>query len=360
MSGPDRLNSTLVGTIAAIALSGGLAYTQGDIKPINDLPNPYEAQMNWGTMPAGRTWGATSALAVDNDGKSIWVFERCGKNSCDGSDLPTVLKFDENGKLLKSFGAGMFIFPHSIHVDRDGSVWVVDAGGNKEGTKGHVVVKFSPEGKVLMTLGKPGQKGNGPDTFNEPNAVVVAPNGDIFVGDGHSGQNVQDPTVNARIVKFDKNGKFIKAWGKWGSAPGDFKTPHALAFDSKGRLFVADRGNVRIQIFDQDGTFLDQWKQFSRVSGIAIAKDDTLYAIDSESSPRSNPGWMKGLRIGSAKDGKVQFFIPGHKTDKPSPGNDGSAMGEGVAVDAAGNIFGGEVHLYGVTKFVKKRGRATQ
>src|SRR5205807_10332395 len=134
------------------------------------------------------------------------------------------------------------------------NVWITDAQG-KDG-KGHQVIKFSPEGKVLLTLGKAGVTGDGADTFNQPSDVVVAPNGDIFVADGHGGNS------NARIVKFSKDGKFIKAWGKKGSAPGEFDTPHALAFDSKGRLFVADRANDRIQIFDQDGKFLDQWKQF--------------------------------------------------------------------------------------------------
>ena len=142
--------------------------------------------------------------------------------------------------------------------------------------KGHQVFKFSPDGKVLMTLGKAGVAGNGPDEFNAPSAVLVAPNGDIFVADGHGRE------TNARIVKFSKDGKFIKTWGKKGSAPGEFDIPHALAIDSQGRLFVGDRQNNRIQIFDQDGKFLDQWTQFSRPSGIFIDKHDVIYVADSE------------------------------------------------------------------------------
>ena len=152
--------------------------------------------------------------------------------------------------------------------------------------------KFSPDGKVLLTLGKAGVAGSGPDEFNAPSAVVTAPNGDIFVADGHGGN------TNARIVKFAKDGKFIKTWGKKGSGPGEFDTPHALAFDSQGRLFVGDRSNNRIQIFDQDGKFLDEWTQFSRPSGIFIDKNDIIYVADSESGIRAknHDGWKRGIR----------------------------------------------------------------
>jgi len=270
-----------------------------------------------------------------------------------------VLKFDASGKVVESFGAGMFIFPHGIHVDRDGNVWVTDARAatpeelkkfpDAKG-KGHQVVKFSPQGKVLLTLGKAGVAGDPPDYLNEPCDVITAPNGDIFVSDGHSGQNPQaPPNTVARIVKFSKDGKFIKTWGKLGSAPGEFRTPHALAFDSRGRLFVADRGNMRIQIFDQEGGFLEEWKQFSRVSGLHMDSGDVLYAIDSESNATNHPGWRKGVRIGSAKDGNVMFFIPGHQTDRPE-----GAAGEGVTVDADGNVYGAEVTVRGLTKYVKR------
>lgn len=304
-------------------------------------------------MPEGRTWGATSAVEIDPDGKSIWVAERCGANSCAGSNLPAVLKFDESGKLVKSFGSGMFAFPHGIHVDRQGNVWVTDgvppgaANQPAAAGKSHIVVKFSPEGKVLLTLGKAGVAGDGPDTFNQPSDVITAPNGDIFIADGHGGN------TNARIVKFDKTGKFIKTWGKKGTAPGDFDTPHGLAMDSKGRLFVADRNNNRIQIFDQDGKFLEEWKQFSRLSGIYI-RNDILYAADSESSARRNPGWKRGIRIGSVKDGKVTAFIPDPNPDPNSGPGAGTSAAEGVAADARGNIYGAEVGPRALKKYVKK------
>ncbi|MGH9196750.1 MAG: peptidyl-alpha-hydroxyglycine alpha-amidating lyase family protein, partial [Acidimicrobiia bacterium] len=285
------------------------------------------------------------------------VAERCGANSCAGSNLAVVLTFDPSGKLVTSFGAGMFIFPHGIHVDNAGNVWVTDAQGpdgkdpNRNG-KGHQVIKFSAQGKVLLTLGTAGVAGDPPDALNEPCDVVTAANGDIFVADGHSGQNASaTPDTVARIVKFSKEGKFIKTWGKWGSAAGEFKTPHGVALDSRGRLFVADRGNVRIQIFDQDGKFLEEWKQFSRTSGIFIDKNDALYAADSESNARSNPGWKRGIRIGSAKDGKVTAFIPDPEADPDKASTSGA---EGVAADNVGNLYAAEVRPRALKKYVKK------
>jgi sugar lactone lactonase YvrE len=360
--------------VAVLAMSGWRALAQATLPPVNDRPNPYQTVENYFKLPAGRTWGSTSAVEIDKDGRSIWVAERCGTNSCADpatgkmSPLDPVLKFDASGKLVKSFGAGMIAFAHGIHVDRDGNIWVTDASDNRPrpsrgaaaGTPppappaklvGHQVIKFSPDGKVLMTIGKAGVAGDPPEALTEPNDVVVAPNGDIFVAEGHAGQNANaPPDTVARISKFTKDGKFIKSFGKLGSAPGEFRTPHSLAFDSRGRLFVADRGNVRLQIFDQDGKFLDDWKQFSRLSGIFIDKNDMLYGVDSESSETSHPGgWKRGMRIGSAKDGKVLYFIPDPETNAT-----GTSAAEGVAVDAQGNVYGAEVGPKAVKKYVKK------
>jgi sugar lactone lactonase YvrE len=334
--------------ITVVVLSLGSAFAQA---PANSQPNPYRTVENFFKLPEARMWGSTSAVDVDRDGNGIWVAERCGANSCAGKMDPPILKFDASGKLVKSFGEGMFIFPHGISVDKNGNVWVTDGQG-RDG-KGQQVFEFSPDGKVLMTLGKAGVAGDGPDTFNQPDDVAIAPNGDIFVSDGHS------PGMgNARVVKFTKDGKFIKQWGKHGSGPGEFEVPHALAFDSRGRLFVGDRANNRIQIFDQDGNFIDQWKQFSRPSGIYIDKNDVLYVTDSESTDKMgygyNPGWKRGIRVGSAKDGSVTAFIP----DPLAPDADGklpaTSAAEGVAADDAGNIYGAEVGPKAVKKYVKK------
>ena len=194
-----------------------------------------------------------------------------------------------------------------------------------------------------MTLGEPGG-GVNPKYFFQPNDVIVAPTGEIFVSQGH-GQG------QSEVLKFSKDGAFIKRWGKTGTAPGEFDQPHALAFDSRGRLFVGDRNNNRIQIFDRDGNFLEQWTQFSRPSGIFIDKRDNLYVADSESGSvaRNHPGWKRGIRIGSVKDGKVLAFIP-----DPDENATGTSAAEGVAADAQGNIYGAEVGPRTLKRYVKK------
>jgi sugar lactone lactonase YvrE len=328
------------GLVAGAAFLWG----QADVPP-NSQPNPYRTASRWYQLPAGRIMGSTSAVGVAADGH-IWVAERCGANSCANSDVPPVLEFEPSGRLLHMFGAGMFMFPHGLTIDSEGNIWITDGQGQPG--KGHQVFKFSPQGKVLMTLGKAGIAGDGPDTFNQPNAVAIAPNGDIFVSDGHNAGR-----GNARVTKFSKDGKFIKQWGGHGSAPGQFEVPHTLAFDSRGRLFVGDRANNRIQIFDQDGRFLAEWKQFSRPSGIYIDRNDVMYVTDSESTDKEgyghNPGWKRGIRIGSARDGAVTAFIP-----DPSDGSAVTSDAEGVWADADGNVYGAEVGPKDVKKYVRK------
>jgi sugar lactone lactonase YvrE len=295
---------------------------------------------NYFKLPDGRKFGSTAGIDIDRDGRSVWVFERCGAASggtpCADSPVAPLLKFDASGALVKSFGAGLFISPHGIHVDRDGNVWATDGSG--KGAKGHQVFKFSPDGNVLLTLGTAGVTGETPTTFNQPSDVFVAQNGDIFVADGHGGNS------NARIVKFSKSGTFVKAWGKKGSGPGEFDAPHSLAMDSRGRLFVADRSNNRIQLFDQDGAFLAEWKQFGRPSGIYIDRNDVLYSADTQSDEKTNPGFKRGIRIGSAKDGKVTALVPDSDPD---------GTGEGIAADTGGNLFGSLTARQAVKRYVK-------
>jgi sugar lactone lactonase YvrE len=199
-----------------------------------------------------------------------------------------------------------------------------------------------------MTLGV---AGGGRDTayFWQPNDVLVAPNGDVFVAEGHSSA----ATANARVLKFDRTGKLIKQWGKKGTGPGEFDQPHALAMDSQGRLFVGDRGNNRIQIFDQEGQLLDTWYQFSRPSGIFIDQNDVIYVADSESGSvsRARTDWKRGIRIGSAKDGTVTAFIPDPVETPPS-----TSAAEGVAVDRNGVIYGAEVGPRALKRYVRAGG----
>ncbi len=313
----------------------------------NGAPNPYQTIEGWAKLPEGRVWGATSAVYPANDGRHIWIAERCGTNLCAGSDLDPVMLFDPDGNVVKSFGSGMIVWPHGIFVDVDDNVWIADAVGYApvpEGV-GHTVMKFSRDGELLMRLGKEGVAGSGKDTFTKPSDVLVAPNGDIFVADGH------DAGGNNRIVKFSKDGVYLTEWGTTGSGVGEFQDPHALAMDSEGRLFVGDRGNSRIQIFDQDGNHLETWTQFGRPSGLYIDDNDVLYSADSESNARRNRGWKRGIRIGSAKDGFVTAFIPDPEPDQDNSGTSGA---EGVAVDAAGNIYGAEVGPRAVKKYVRR------
>tara|TARA_Y100001933_G_scaffold243928_1_gene273059 strand:+ start:165 stop:1193 length:1029 start_codon:yes stop_codon:yes gene_type:complete len=314
------------------------------------VDSPYLAYPGWGDLPDGREWGATSAIYPANDGRHMWVAERCGANLCVGSDVDPVLLFDLEGNLVRSFGAGLIAWPHGIFVDADDNVWIADAVGYAPVPDGwgHVVYKFSPEGELLMTLGRKGVAGDGKDTFRKPNDVVVAPDGTIFVADGHG--SGPDAPANNRIVKFAPDGTYLMEFGMPGGDDGELDEPHAIAMDSKGRLFVGDRANSRVQIFDQDGNHLDTWTQFGRPSGLYIDADDILYVADSESNARRNAGWKRGIRIGSVEDGFVDAFIP---DPEPNQDESGTSGAEGVAVDAEGNVYGAEVGPRQVVKYVR-------
>lgn len=304
----------------------------------NETPNPYNTVPGvWAELPNGRTWGATSTVYYAGDNK-IWAAERCGANgNClETPDIDPVFLIDtKTGKVLKSFGKNMIVWPHGIHVDHDGNVWIADARGDEERKKGHQVHKFSPDGELLMSLGEAGVAGRDKNIFNAPCDVVVAPNGDIFIADGHSANG------NNRIVKFNSKGEYLMEFGSTGAENGEIRVPHALAMDSQGRLFVADRTNSRLQIFDQEGNHIDTWTQFGRPSGLYIDKNDTLYSADSESNtgPQRNPGWYRGIRIGSAKTGFVHSFIPDPNTGAAR----GTSVAEGVTADEDGNVYGAEV-----------------
>jgi len=320
------------------------------------LPNPAPiVTRNWGQLPSGRKWGTTAGIDIDPTDGNVWAYERCGAGTagggpvdCDNTPLDPIFKFDrKTGAVLANFGKGVMVTPHGIMADKQGNVWIADFSGNKAGTKGHQVHKFSPKGEKLLSLGIAGQPGNADGQFNQPNDVVVGPDGSIYVADGHDAQGMI--TANAvaeglkrgatsRISKFSPDGKFIKSWGGIGLRHGEFRTPHALVFDSRGRLWVADRGNHRIEIFDQNGTYLESRYTFGRPSGLFI-KGDTVYVIDSESGPYNHPNWRDGVRIGPVDEDRVTGFIPPFERDDRV--YQGTA-GEGVAVDADGNVYAAE------------------
>ena len=357
---------TVVGSVALLGIAvqtqqrGGTVQTE-NIQPVNSGVNPYRVIRDWAQLTSEqRPWGGSNGVAIDRDGRSVWAVDRCSPGTtpgCLGSSGNPVHLFDESGREVRSFGAGMFVWPHGIHVDRDGNVWVADARAPSpedletfpgEGNKGSVVVKFSPDGQILMTLGTPGVRGNPPGALTDPTDVVTDPTtGDVYVAESHTA--VTDPNLIGRISVFDRRGRFLRSIGSSGTGPGEFRTPHAVELDSQGRLIVADRHNHRIQILTKEGAFIEEFANFSRASGLAIDASDIIYTADSESDAQRHPGWQRGIRIGSLTDGQVTVFIPAHMTPNAPDGN----MGEGIAIDAAGNIYTAEARLRGVTKYVR-------
>lgn len=300
---------------------------QTQVVPTNDLPNPYRRVEPWGDVPTGAYAERASFIGAEEgpDG-NLYVLHRCRANSCANRPESPVLKLDPAGRLLASWGAGMMDFPHGLAVDGEGSVWAADQ-------RTHQIYKWDSNGRLLMTIGERGVAGDPPARLSEPTDVEIAPNGDIFVTEGHSftrGAN--------RVSKFARDGSFLMSWGETGSGPGQFNVPHAVALDSRGRVFIADRANNRIQIFDQEGTFLEVWYQFGRPSGVAIDADDRIYVADSESWGTDNPGWKKGIRVGSARDGSVEFLI-----EDLEPTAIEHSGAEGLGVDSRGNVYGAVV-----------------
>jgi DNA-binding beta-propeller fold protein YncE len=364
-----RTAFTLIAALATIAAFSGAAGAQETQYPKpTELPNPYRLVAGWPTLPKnmnGGQWGEVIRVSVDSKGK-IWVFHRCfnvvppGSATCinRGVANPPILEFDPSGKLLKSFGAGLFAYPHGFTLDRDGNLWASDVNDqetvlgmsakNAEGVvMGQEVLKLSPEGKVLMTLGKEGVAGTGPDMFDRPTGVAIAPNGDIFVADGHY-PNKHD---TARVVKFSKDGHFIKSWGRKGGGPGEFDEPHDIFIGgSQNRVYVADRRNRRIQVADQEGNFIAAWKQFGQPSSVFVGKDDTIYVGASFPDPAAKKGELRGIVIGNAKDGSLKAFIPDPSDlDQVITGTSAS----GIAADDKGSIFAADVGTHNLRKYVK-------
>ena len=346
------------GTSAALSAAQRAAKVANPITG-EGLPNPApKVTRNWGQLPAGRKWGTSAGVDIDPIDGNVWAYERCGAGplggaagagvTCESNPVDPIFKFDRHsGAVLANFGKGVMVTPHGIHVDRQGNVWMADFAGNEAGTKGHQVHKFNPKGEKLLSLGIAGKPGNADGQFNQPNDVVVGPDGSVYVSDGHDGQGMTTNAAiaegikrgaTARISKFSPDGKFIKSWGKLGVRHGEFRTPHALVFDAKGRLWVADRGNHRLEIFDQEGNYLESRYMYGRISGIFI-KNNMVYAIDSESGPLNHANWRDGVRIGPLDEDRITAFVPPfEREDRVYQG----AAGEGVAVDADGNIYAAE------------------
>jgi hypothetical protein len=343
-----RWNMGILGILMmALGIVALKAYPAPTPKAMPDVlkdstPTPYHKVDGFaGTLPKGQQWGSVTGVGVY--GGHVWVVQRCGQNSCDGTKDDPIIEFDMSGKPIKSFGAGLFVSPHGLTFDKSGNFYVADYQGKPD--KGRVVYKFNQDGKILMTLGTPGVAGSGPNQFSEPNEVAIAPNGDLFVADGHSAR----PDSAARIVKLSPDGKFIKAWGKIGDGPGEFKLPHTLRFDGEGRLWVADRQNNRLQVFDQDGKYIAEYKQFGRPVGLDI-EGDTIIVADSESTPQSNPGYTRGrgITLANWKTLKVTAFIP-LEGDDGKPGTSGP---EDVKM-SGGAVYAGMITQKLFVKYIK-------
>lgn len=368
MSRAGRAGTRFILTVIVVFTLGAAALSQQSQYPKpTDLPNPYRLVEGWPTLPTtmnGGHWGEVIRVNIDRKG-NIWVFHRCfntvppGHATCldRGDSNPPILEFDPSGKLLTSFGVGLFAYPHGFTVDNHGNVWASDVNDeatvlgisakNSDGAiRGQEVLKLNPTGKVLMMLGKEGVAGNGPDTFDRPTGIAIAPNGDIFVTDGH----YPNKHNSARVVKFDKHGRFLMAWGHKGSGPGEFDEPHDIFIGgSQNRVYVADRRNNRIQVFDQNGKSIAAWKQFGQPSSVFVGKDDTIYVGAAFPDLKVN-----GVVIGNAKDGSLKAFIPdpvfrGDSADTTFVGTSSS----GLAVDEWGNVYIADVGAHNLRKYVK-------
>ena len=301
------------------------------------MENPYRMVENWPRLAEkGIRPGAAIGIIPDGEG-GVWLHHR---------SEPPILKIDASGAVVQSWGDGMFAMAHGFCRDRDGNFWAGDSGPFSDdptaAAKSFVFHKFSPAGELLMTIGKAGVSRAGPDTFVMPTACTSMPNGNVLIADGHIPRPSYAQQDGDRLVEITRDGKFVRQYGRQGSAPGEFWGPHALAYDSQGRLFVADRSNNRIQVFDQHMNFVDDWRHFGRPSGVWILSDDTMFVSDSESRyegftpaefmPRlpnaRNSGWQNGVRIGNARNGALRYFIPGTNP-------------EGMAADELGNVFAG-------------------
>jgi sugar lactone lactonase YvrE len=298
---------------AAVAALAGLALA-ATIRPstVRAAGGTYQEVKDWTQLPAGTSWGVMSWVSTDSKG-NVYAYQR---------DEPTskVMVFDASGKYLKSWGEGAFEYPHALRVLRDGAVYLTDR-------KSQQLFRYTPDGKLLMTIGKKDVAGDNasPDTFNGVSDVVMAENGNLFVSDGEGG--------NTRVVKFTKDGKFIKTWGTKGTGPGQLNGPHCIELDSKGFVYVCDRGNKRIQVFDQDGKYVREMAQFGTPVSIAITKDDTMFV---------------------ATPAPENFFIVGTTDGKVTQKIEGLDSAHGISVDPNGVVYVAQSSGHMVRKFVKK------
>jgi hypothetical protein len=315
-----RVLSCLALAICAGALHAGQSKTAEGLQG-------FKVDPAWPKKPATITWGDVSGVAVDAK-DNVWVFTR---------SAPNLQIYSPAGELLKTWPDLEHKRAHHIKFDAEGNVWLSDVGL-------HTVRKFTPEGKLLLTLGTPGVEGEDQTHMNKPTDMAISPAGDVFVSDGYG---------NNRVVHFDKTGKFVKSWGKLGAGPGEFNLPHAICMDSKGRLYVGDRSNARIQVFDQSGAFLDQWRNLIVTWGLWITPKDEIWACGTSPSlnpPGTPPTDQVFMRF--ATSGKLlELWCP--KLGQENPGE--TDWVHAVAMDSKGNLYAGDIKGKRVQKFIAVR-----
>jgi hypothetical protein len=320
---------------AALHAAGAAALQedQGPDYPRVNLSTCYEADPGWPQKPAHAEWGHMPGVAVDGQDR-VWVFTRA---------TPPVQVYDRQGRYVRGWGEDVLKTAHHIKFDSRGNVWLADIGH-------HTVMQFTPEGKLLKTLGTRGAAGEDATHLNQPTDMAISPSGDVFVADGYG---------NNRIVHFDRNGRFVKAWGKLGTGPGEFSLPHAIAMDSKGRLYVADRNNARVQVFDQSGKLLSQWRDLIVPWGFWVTKQDEIWVCGS--TPMA---WAaEGLLSCPPKDQVFMKFDPTGRVLQlwtvPKGADGQEKPGEcnwvhAVAADSSGNLYAGDIIGKRVQKFLRQ------
>jgi hypothetical protein len=309
-----------------------------DYPRVNTTPF-YEVDPSWPKRQPNMPWGDVPGIAVDRQDQ-VWVFTRTN---------PPVQIFTADGKFVRAWGQGIVSNAHHLKIDRDGNVWLSDVGF-------HVVRKCTPEGKVLLTIGTPGQKGEGPTLLNKPTDMAIAPNGDVFISDGYG---------NSRVAHFDRNGKFIKAWGTIGTGKENFSLPHAVVLDSRGRLYIADRNNVRVQVYNQRGKLVDSWQNVIVPWGFWINDRDEIWVCGSSPMQWQQPHPKYPLApLGCPPkdqvfmrfnpDGELQqlWSVPKAEDGKEQPGE--LNWLHCIALDSKGNIYAGDIIGKRAQKFVKK------
>ena len=277
----------------------------------SDFPSMrYEVDPDWPLLPPGWNFGEVAGVAADNRGH-VFVFHR--------GEHP-IMEFAPDGRMIRSWGKGLFIRPHAVRVDPEGNIWTVD-------NDTHQVLKMDSSGRVRMVVGRHAQGDETEENFNRPTDVAFAPNGDFYVSDGY---------VNSRVVRFSKEGRYITAWGKKGDGEGEFNIPHTIAVDRQGRVYVGDRENYRVQIFDPDGNFLTQWRHVGAPWGLELQPDDTLFIADGYND--------RILKV--TLEGKV---LGAFGTNGRMPGELNFA--HHLAIDPSGNIFVSEIKNQRAQKF---------